>query len=141
VVCDLVQPPSPSGRLVGWARQAGARRSRGRLRDATTCAINSAGRAGQSSQSLTELKNDAAPQARVPAETNAANHRGSRDYDSRWHDNWCRGCDYDWTIRATSSQRTTMKAETTSLRSTSTVNIDERKQESRRCSRQNLRAH
>ena len=88
------------------------------------------------SRRLTELKNDAASEARVPAETNAANHRGwyynnrcSRCYNnrcSRCYDNRCRGCDYDWTsIRATSSVRTRMKARTTSARSAGTVNIDE----------------
>jgi hypothetical protein len=83
---------------------------------------------GRRLRRLTELKNDAAPQARVPAVTTAANHRG-RCYDSRCsrcYDNWRRGCDYDWTsIRETSSVRTTMKARTTSARSTGTVNIDE----------------
>ena len=85
------------------------------------------------SRRLTELKNDAASEARVPAVTNAANHRGwydnSRCYDNRrrgCYDNRCRGCDYDRTsIRATSSVRTRMKARTTSARSAGTVNIDE----------------
>ena len=85
------------------------------------------------SRRLTELKNDAASEARVPAVTNAANHRGwydnSRCYDNRrrgCYDNRCRGCDYDRTsIRATSSVRTRMKARTTSARSVGTVNIDE----------------
>jgi hypothetical protein len=105
---------------------------------------------GRRLRRLTELKNDAAPQARVPAITTAANHRGryynsrsydrggwcydsrcydsrcSRCYDSRSHDNWRRGNDYDWTsIRETSSVRTTMKARTTSTRSACTVNIDD----------------
>ena len=48
---------------------------------------------------LTELKNDAASEARVPAVTNAANHRGWY-YNSRCDDNRRRGCDYDWTYRA-----------------------------------------
>jgi hypothetical protein len=85
------------------------------------------------SRRLTELKNDAASEARVPAVTNAANHWGwyynSRCYNnrcSRCYDNRSRGCDYDWTsIRATSSVRTRMKARTTSARSGGTVNIDE----------------
>ena len=85
------------------------------------------------SRRLTELKNDAASEARVPAVTNAANHRGwydnSRCYDNRHrgcYDSRCRGCDYDRTsIRATSSVRTRMKARTTSARSAGTVNIDE----------------
>ena len=101
------------------------------------------------SRRLTELKNDAASEARVPAVTNAANHRGwyynSRCYDNRrrgcydngrrgcydnrrrgCYDNRRRGCDYDWTsIRATSSVRTRMKARTTSARSAGIVNIDE----------------
>jgi hypothetical protein len=85
------------------------------------------------SRRLTELKNDAASEARVPAVTNAANHRGwyynSRCYDNRrrgCYDNRRRGCDYDWTsIRATSSVRTRMIARTTSARSAGTVNIDE----------------
>jgi hypothetical protein len=96
------------------------------------------------SRRLTELKNDAASEARVPAVTNAANHRGwyynnrcsrcynnrcSRCYNnrcSRCYDNRRRGRDYDWTsIRATSSVRTRMKARTTSARSAGTVNIDE----------------
>jgi len=76
------------------------------------------------SQAL-ELIRQAAPEARVPAETTAANHRGRR-YNSRCYDNWRRGCDYDWTsIRETSSVRTTMKARTTSARSAGTVNVDE----------------
>jgi hypothetical protein len=103
---------------------------------------------------LTELKNDAASEARVPAVTTAANHWGwyynSRCDNSRCYNNrcsWCYnnrcsrcynnrrtrcydnrscGCDYDWTsIRATSSVRTRMKARTTSARSGGTVNIDE----------------
>jgi hypothetical protein len=98
---------------------------------------------------LTELKNDAASEARVPAVTTAANHWGwyynsgcysnrcSRCYNNRcsrcynnWrtrcYDNRSRGCDYDWTsIRAASSVRTRMKARTTSARSGGTVNIDE----------------
>jgi hypothetical protein len=105
-----------------------------------------------SSRRLTELKNDAASEARVPAVTNAANHGGwyynnrcsrcynnpcSRRYNNRCsrcynnrctrcYDNRRRGCDYDWTsIRATSSVRTRMKARTTSARSAGTVNIDE----------------
>jgi hypothetical protein len=85
------------------------------------------------SRRLTELKNDAASEARVPAVTNAANHRGwyynSRCYDNRrrgCYNNRRHGCDYDWTsIRATSSVRTRMKAWTTSARSAGTVNIDE----------------
>jgi len=76
------------------------------------------------SQALERIR-QAAPEARVPAETTAANHRGRR-YNSRCYDNWRRGCDYDWTsIRETSSVRTTMKARTTSARSAGTVNIDE----------------
>src|SRR6516164_7989277 len=59
------------------------------------------------SQAL-ELIRQAAPEARVPAETTAANHRGRR-YNSRCYDN----------------VRTTMKARTTSARSAGTVNIDE----------------
>jgi hypothetical protein len=98
------------------------------------------------SRRLTELKNDAASEARVPAETSAANHRGWY-YNSRCYDNWCsrcydgrghdyrrrgcddnrrRGCDYDCTlIRETSSVRIRMKARTTSTRSAGTVNKDE----------------
>jgi hypothetical protein len=87
---------------------------------------------------LTELKNDAASEARVPAVTTATNHWGwyynSRCYNSRCYnnrrtrcyDNRSCGCDYDWTsIRATSSVRTRMKARTTSARSGGTVNIDQ----------------
>src|SRR6516164_2269151 len=75
------------------------------------------------SQAL-ELIRQAAPEARVPAETTAANHRGRRY--TRCYDNWRRGCDYDWTsIRETSSVRITMKARTKSARSAGTVNIDE----------------
>ena len=69
------------------------------------------------------LKNDAAPQVRVPAVTNAANHRG-RGYNSRRYDNR-RRCDYDWAVRATMSIRTTVKAGTTSALSAGTVNTDE----------------
>ena len=80
------------------------------------------------SRRLTELKNDAASEARMPPVTNAANHRGwyynnrcSRCYDKRRG-----GRDYDWTsIRETSSVRTRMKARTTSTRSAGTINIDE----------------
>ena len=82
------------------------------------------GHRGRVSQALERIR-QAAPEARVPAETTAANHRGRR-YNSRCYDNWRRGCDYDWTsIRETSSVRTTMKARTTSARSAGTVNIDE----------------
>ena len=60
----------------------------------------------------------------MPAETNTANHRG-RCYNNRRYDNWRHGRHYDRTIRATSSERATMKARTTSLRSAGAVNIDE----------------
>ena len=40
---DLVQPPSPSGRFLGWAGQAGLAEVGERLRDATTWGINNAG--------------------------------------------------------------------------------------------------
>jgi len=75
------------------------------------------------------LKNDAAPQARVPPVTNATNYRGrgynSRRYDSRCDDNWRRRCDYDWPVRPTMSIRTTVKARTTSALSAGTINTDE----------------
>jgi len=70
------------------------------------------------------LKNDAAPQMRVPAISNAADHRG-RCYDSRSYDNRGRWCDYDWPVRATMSIRTTVKAGTTSALGTGAVDGDE----------------
>jgi hypothetical protein len=39
VMFDLVQPARPSGRIVGWGWAGKARRSRGRLRDATTQSV------------------------------------------------------------------------------------------------------
>jgi hypothetical protein len=48
------------------------------------------------------LKNDAAPQVRVPSVTDSANHRG-RCYDSRCYNNRGRRYDYDWPVRATMS--------------------------------------
>jgi hypothetical protein len=73
------------------------------------------------------LKNDAAPDARVPAITSAANHRGWC-YDnrcSRYYDNRRRGCDYDRTSIRDTSIRTRMIARTTSARSAGTANIDD----------------
>jgi len=75
----------------------------------------------------TELKNDAAPEARVPAETSTANHRGRYNNRYSWcYDNRCRGDDYDRTsIREAPPVRARMEATTTSARSAGTVNIGE----------------
>jgi hypothetical protein len=78
----------------------------------------------------------------MPAITAAANHRyrrhdgrryhgrrydsrGRRRYHRRGYDNRGGGCNYDRSVRVTSSVRTAVKSGTTTIRSTGAVHADE----------------
>jgi hypothetical protein len=101
-------PAVPRRRAISFQRHSGA-----------TAKPLSESRAGR------ELKNHAPPEAWVPAETTAANHRGYNNRRGRRYDNRPHGCDYDWTTIRDTSYETKMKAKTTSVSSTRTVSTDE----------------